>query len=446
MENKNLKILRYNTGNDKKVFLEFKDYFDVALINANIVSYSKSAIGDLISIHKKEYIIDPQTHIFMHDPKFFSDTNGKIKVSIKKYIEIMPKEIKEIILQDKRALIPEDINFNIIKKLNHSIYDFQANSINKNLEEKEYNKYLKFMDIKINPKFIIAPYFMLKNEDSHNRKIEWLNINKQCIENFIKEFQKNTIANIAIQLVIDKKTLLNENILNLIKKYYDIEGYVYIFLWIDNFYSFTASKNEKNAFKKLILLFNSIHKKVILSYGGYDSILLCHEESPVRLFGVAQSAGYGEYREITPIGGGIPSNKFYFLPIHYRMDIDNASKLLADKGYFLDKNDTNLYYEEICDCIVCKSIIKNDIHNFKFYTEANPFAIKTKYGSFQRNKPTTNAKLISYRHFMYCKKKEWETIKNSNYKKLINELKQNFTKFDFLKKINIEDWIDIFGK
>ncbi|WP_308149415.1 hypothetical protein [Spiroplasma sp. AdecLV25b] len=62
-----LKILRYNTGNDKKVFLEFKDFFDITIINANIVVHSSSAIANLLSIHKKEYIIDPQTHIFQYD-------------------------------------------------------------------------------------------------------------------------------------------------------------------------------------------------------------------------------------------------------------------------------------------------------------------------------------------------------------------------------------------
>jgi len=446
-----LRILRYNTGNDKKVFLKFKDYFDVALINANIVSYSKAAIADLISIHKKEYIIDPQTHIFMHDPVDFSASNGEIKKSVKKFIEMMPEEIKHIILNQKRALVPNDINTSIIEKLNQCIYDFQTKSVALNLAEKEYGKYLTYLKIKTVPKYVIAPYFMIKDDDNYDRKSKWLKINQACIQNFVQKFANNDQnIIIAIQLVIGKKNLLDQTIFDLIKQTYNLLGYEYVFLWIDNFYTFTASKNENIAFKKLVLFFNSINKKVVVSYGGYDAILLCHEASVCKLYGVAQSAGYGEYRKVTPVGGGIPANKFYFLPIHYRMNIDEAVKLLIDQGYFNNKltqeQKTKLYFEKICDCQQCKSIIKNDINNFELYAEANPFIIKTKNGSFQRNKPTTDAKLMSDIHFMYCKKTEWMAIENHNLTDLIQTFKKNNDEFHFFKENQLKDWIDIFGK
>ena len=58
-----LKLLRYNTGNDKKAFVEFKDEFDAVIFNASIVAYSGASIADIVSIHMNRYIIDPQTYI-----------------------------------------------------------------------------------------------------------------------------------------------------------------------------------------------------------------------------------------------------------------------------------------------------------------------------------------------------------------------------------------------
>ena len=62
-----LRILRYNTGTDKKAFVQFKHNFDAVIFNATIVAYSGSSVAGLVSMHKRKYIIDPQTHIFQQD-------------------------------------------------------------------------------------------------------------------------------------------------------------------------------------------------------------------------------------------------------------------------------------------------------------------------------------------------------------------------------------------
>ena len=51
----NLKLLRYNTGTDKKAFIQFKKNFDAAIFNATIVAYSGSSIADLVSMHSRRY-------------------------------------------------------------------------------------------------------------------------------------------------------------------------------------------------------------------------------------------------------------------------------------------------------------------------------------------------------------------------------------------------------
>ena len=85
---KPLKLLRYNTGNDKKAFVESKKYFDAVIFNATIVAYSGPSVADLVSVHKNQYIIDPQTHIFQHDiSAILSKDKKEIKKSVAKYLD-----------------------------------------------------------------------------------------------------------------------------------------------------------------------------------------------------------------------------------------------------------------------------------------------------------------------------------------------------------------------
>lgn len=77
MKQQHLKILRYNTGTDKKAFVQFKDFFDAAIFNATIVAYSGASVADLISMHSRRYIIDPQTHIFQQELSAYTTENKK---------------------------------------------------------------------------------------------------------------------------------------------------------------------------------------------------------------------------------------------------------------------------------------------------------------------------------------------------------------------------------
>ena len=67
--NKVLKLLRYNTGNDKKAFVEFKNDFDAVIFNASIVAYSGASISDIISIHMNKYIFYNTTQAHSYQTK-----------------------------------------------------------------------------------------------------------------------------------------------------------------------------------------------------------------------------------------------------------------------------------------------------------------------------------------------------------------------------------------
>ena len=124
-----LRLLRYNTGNDKHAFIQFKNEFDAVIFNATIVAYSGSAVADLVSVHKNKYIIDPQTHIFQHDISAISSSKTReIKKSVSKYLATMPDSLQKIITEQKRAFRTTDISSEI-ESFVDTTYKFQTEFI-----------------------------------------------------------------------------------------------------------------------------------------------------------------------------------------------------------------------------------------------------------------------------------------------------------------------------
>ena len=181
-----------------------------------------------------------------------------------------------------------------------------------------------------------------------------------------------------------------------------------------------------------------------MAYGGYDAILLCHQDLPYRMYGVAQSVGYGENRAVTPVGGGIPVNKYYFYPLHDRLKMLDASSILKSKGFFSmdSQKASELFYSTICNCKQCKSVIKNNIDNFNLYNDVIDYTMKN---GIKRNRPTTEATLIASKHFMYSKVREWESLDRASFDDLKEELLSNYRTYSFDRLQSISDWCEIYG-
>ena len=447
-----LRILRYNTGTDKKAFVHFKQNFNAVIFNATIVAYSGSSVADLVSMHKRKYIIDPQTHIFQQDIASITSDNkkhGDIKKSVQKYLGELPCRLSSKIITERRPLVADEIRQHL-DELAESVYNFQTEYVKRYTDKKDYDKYLKFAHLEPEPRLIIAPYFMLKCSYSIDEQDQWLALNKECIEATLQLHQALDIkVPIAAQLVLDKEVMLSYNFLDRIRTFYDFSGFEYIFIWVDDFNSFEAKSEYKQAFANLVSTLNAMRKKPLMAYGGYESIVLCSESSPYRLYGVAQSVGYGEYRAITPVGGGMPVNKYYFRPVHQRMRFDDAANILFAHGYFSeDKSDFDHaidYYHTICNCKQCHDIIGKDIHNFDRYNDSTPYNVKTKNGIISRNRPTNDAELIAALHFLYCKVDEWKQLTEKSFSTLIEELENNCRMYLPHRLKQISEWCKIYG-
>ena len=450
-----LRILRYNTGTDKKAFVELEKQFDAVVFNATIVAYSGSSVADLVSMHKRKYIIDPQTHIFQQDISAIMTTNGKegdtrhIKKSIDKYLKQLPDNLAKILTEQQRPLTAPEI-MNNVDDLVAKVYKFQTEYVGRYIEGKDYNKYLEFANLKPSLGMVIAPYFMLKGSYSNDTISSWLCLDSECLRKTIEmEAESKEHHPIAAQLVLDKTVLELPNFAGEVEKTYSLDGYEYIFIWIDDFDAFAASIGHMQAFADLVKKLNRIGKKPIMAYGGYESIILCNAESPVSLYGVAQSVGYGEYRPITPVGGGLPVNKYYFLPLHRRLRFDDAARILSNHGYFADGKSPAKhaadYYSRICHCEQCHRTIKENIHNFDRYSDSSPYDVHTRNGIVKRNKPTYEAEVSAALHFLYCKAHEWESVEKQKFAELVRELKGDYKTYCPKKLSQIDAWCEVYG-
>ena len=137
--NQPIKMLRYNTGTDKKAFVQFKKNFDAAIFNATIVAYSGASVADLISMHAHKYIIDPQTHIFQQDiAAITSDAKNPqkpIKKSVQKYLEQLPNALTKITVEEKRPLTPTEIEAHI-NELVDAVYNFETKFVFQYIQKK----------------------------------------------------------------------------------------------------------------------------------------------------------------------------------------------------------------------------------------------------------------------------------------------------------------------
>src|SRR6266404_6650353 len=388
-------LIRYGTNADQKYFgLEFENSYDAIAINANMIAFSPNTISAFITKKAmgKGFFVDPITHAFQHNQSFITGVDElKIKKSIANLIDAYGGKLESIIsevaidekgnktLSVKRPLLPADIDEAFIEEFAKNVINFQQNVVKE--KEIEYNPYLEFakehddsltgIEIQSKPLFYVAPYFFLESEN------DWLEINQKMI----KEAKKNVSDKpMFAEIVISKKLILRaisqtyeksdlKNIVDVYKKS-DADGFL---IWIDRYNEHEEIAESLNIYIELLKDLNESKKPVYSLYGSYFSVILTHKEIKL-LTGVCHGLEYGEARDVVPVGGGLPMPKFYFYPLHNRVNFSDMLTLL--KGLKIKTREQ--FFADICKCLTCKDIITSDdiISNFSFYGVSNPTTFK----------------------------------------------------------------------
>lgn len=430
-------ILRYGTHADQKFFKDCSGCYDMIAINANMIAFSPKALAIFVGKKtiNKPFFIDPITHLFQHSQSFISNDSGEIKKSISNLIKAYAndltllndiEDIKEKYLLLKEALKQTEPQIDTLKKFTQNVLEYQTNF----LTEKKADSYKKFIDwarekgSTINnfcdtPDFLVAPYFYLtESADWLDKNIQFINIAKE-----INHLNKNVFA----QIVISKKLIdrpgatMGESMLqNIINKYKNslADGFL---VWVDDYSEQDElAESLKKYLNEILKPLKSTGKMVYSLYGGYLSTLFTHNEITA-LDGVSHGMEYGESRAVVPVGGGIPVAKFYFLPLHKRLNLREMIDLLTG----LKIKNRNDFFEKICDCPMCKKAIKSDdvLDDFQeAYGQTKPSIVKRGNKLVTMSFSTSETKSRSLEHYLYSKKKELDSVKNKTINELLLEL------------------------
>ena len=455
-------IIRYGTDGDKKDLLNMQDKFDCLVINANMLAFHSNTIAKFLAFELKNtpFFIDPLTYAFQRNIRLLyakgTDNNATeviFKKSIHNLVDSFPT--LSVVLEENRALKLEEISdeSNLLKLCEEDL-KFQMELLKDSLSEGNDADFFYFenddttqlVKEKVEPIWIVAPYFYLDYEN-----LEWLKINKRLCERMREVMDGAEVhKKMMVQLLMSKDILCNIQILEQIAGTYsdmDCDG---VLIWIDDFDETKATREELEGF---VYLLKKLQNKLVYNlYGSFFSVVLTNDEIGL-LNGVGHGMEYGESRSAFPVGGGIPSSKYYFLPIHQRMDFQMSYQLLHETG-IIDLNEKNWgdadsYFREICKCAICKDILKEGMIGFTKFQSTELYEINYKTHTSRRAKPTPETKKYCRIHYLECKTFEYLFARKKSIEQIHKDLCKMCEKYnDLLEERNVNanylsTWSDV---
>lgn len=431
-DSKVIHILRYGTVAEKTHLETAKSSYDYLSINGNSAAYVPNAIATFVvqnffSNHNHGFFIDPITYAFQKEIRLLRTKKNTIKKSVQKLIEHYGEPITKI-NEDLKVLINDFHDEVQTENFCKRVLEFQFSTVSKQMKNNDLTDYLSYAtgntsenQTQLQPKFLIAPYFYLEKKDQEFEK--WLELNIRFINMSIDLSKEQFKKPVFGQIIINKDILLNDNAISKIAAKYNNCACKGLTIWVDDFNEHFASKAELLGLIKLLTILKC--RNIYNMYGGYFSILLTNKQVNL-LKGVSHGLEYGESRAVYPVGGGIPTSKYYFYPLHQRLDFSKAFYLLQHRGIIdtslQDWGNCNNYYDEICKCNQCIKIMKNSMINFVQFESTEFYEVTLKNHTLRRKKASQDTKANCLYHYLLCKKMEFSHVSKNPISLLIGEL------------------------
>ncbi|MCD4823061.1 MAG: hypothetical protein K8S55_00500 [Phycisphaerae bacterium] len=401
-----------------------KGTYDGVVINANMAAHAPGGLAAFLleKTAGMQYIIDPLTHAFQHGCKAILNKEGEPKSSIRRLAEIYGEPVASNV--GKIPINPEHFSDEkVLRKFVRQCLDFQSNQLKEQMVKSKVAKYLDDDKREFHPYALVAPYFYL----TESTLDDWLpkNLDAALIASELTDSSKSLrFASIVVSQGIVTDTEARRRIIEGYSKL-DIDGFLF---WVDALDEQTASKTE---LRGLLALASGLRKNgerfVLNLHGGYFSILAAGALGNGVLTGVAHGPEFGEYREVVPVGGGIPIAKYYIPQLHSRVRYRDALRIFRAAGWL---DDADKFHAEVCNCAECQSVLDGDIANFKKFGEGTVKSIRRKHGIVRIEFPTGETKLRCLRHYLQRKKREYDVAaEEANRTILLNNLREGEDKF-----------------
>jgi hypothetical protein len=413
---------------------DLRNAYGSLLFNANLVAWAPAGVAAFLCLPDfigKPILIDPITHAFQHDPSLLlrsnesdgddedeeGDTGVQLKASFQKLVDAYGAPIQG--KAGREACVPETFaDSGLSLDFTRNVLAFQKSKVREEVKETDAYDFLAFAhegELSLaEPDAIIAPYFYM----SPTTYTDWLAVNTA----FVRHARADAANfDVAAQIVLDKDLLVDQEAIQAIATgYRDAEADVF-FLWIDEFSEHAAGKQALEGLVSLVTkLRGDSDRPVANLYGGFFSILLSHPDVRV-LDGVCHGPQYGEDRAVVPVGGGLPTARFYLPSAHQRFRYKDVLAVLRKNGWL---DSAEAYYQNVCDCPQCHELVGllGPSAGFAKYGASKSVTFVRQGQTVSMAIPIQETKVLATRHYMYCKRGEFELLNTASVPQILTDL------------------------
>jgi hypothetical protein len=250
-------------------------------------------------------------------------------------------------------IIPENFTSTASKQVCQKVVDYQLKRLRKELEkDDEYKKYAESIQP---PKGVFSPYFFIRSNDWFNL---FLSLSKTTAD--IKPGPP-----VYSFLCADYEMLIDTSFINKAVAEIPKTGVNGVWLWFSNFDEWIVQEEYLRAFKNLVEQLNEKGLEVYNRHGGYFSLAL----NKFGMKGISHGVGYGEKKDVLQIKGppNAPVVHYYLPDIYKKLNTIEIERCFEDLNITTPKD----FYKKICDCVICKGVVKNGISDFQRFGDVH---------------------------------------------------------------------------
>ena len=410
--------LRIGTHAEIEPYVMRRGTHEGVIINANLLEATPGATATIVARLNNPnaldvpYFIDPYTHVFCLHPDYLKSVRKtKGGLTVKGTFQSIANHYGEpfkAIVGDRPLEAADFADDAVVRAVARAVVEYQRNRIRLRIEQDPKVSDL-LVDWHPEPRFVLASYFPI---DALDMSPEWLDVNVRLVEASTEYAGEGGVGAV---LCLDHRVLRrHERLAEILDAYSNMPASSY-FVWISTLTEEDASAEELLGLKTIVATLAESGRPVCNLHAGFFSMALSHLGLSLYSHGV----GYGERRSIKPAtGGGLPPEKFYFPSLHRRLRPTEADDVIKTLGISSPED----FGERVCDCGVCKVIVKDSVDDFKYYAELGP----PKYGSNGkvRRYPTRESIERARFHFLLNRARERRNLAKSSLADLVVDLNE----------------------
>lgn len=436
-------FLRLGSHAEKQYFLDQTELYDGIIFNANLVAITTAACASLASTLReknKALLLDPWTYVYGLEGRYLlieKSTNGETERYVKSSYAKLADVYGEPVSSAMRSLDEEPYPHarltpsqfeGKIQAFTNRVLAYERTSLREEMEEDAY--FGEEAEL-LRPDALIPPYFYASGE-------EWLDLNLRCLDASLKSEEREGLPIVPVICIPHEllASISRRQLIEWLERYRgrDCDGFV---LWVSGFDETFRSVGILEGFLDAVqtLCNDEKDRPVINAYGGYFSVAAMS----AGLSGFSHSVGYGESKEAEPPSGGPPAPKYYFRPMHTRIEAETAVYVVQDRfgkrkdeeGSVVREEDLDGFYQHVCDCVVCQQLVEDGLEGFADYAEAEksdkpnlpPHIRDRKYA-------TGRAKRLNNEHYLHARQQEIDSLEGLSRDEAASELWDGYQGFE----------------